>query len=901
MADEDHTATADTTPGPAEGAPDAEDLPKVPISGRYRIERRIATGGMGVVYAGRDLELGRPVALKLIRPRAESPRAQDRFVREARAMAKLRHPSVVTVYDLGKVGDQYFIVMELVEGGTLTEWLKAEPRTWRQIVPLFLQAAQALAAAHAAGIVHRDFKSENVLLDSDGRVRVTDFGVVRLLGVADEPRAEGAPAAVAGATGSVGVVGTPGYIAPEVLADEEVDARADQFTFCVALYAALYGRRPFKVDPESSPLYETLGELQPAPPGATPRWLHPIIVRGLSREPSDRWPTISALTAEIDRHLGSSDRIPSRSRRWQLVALSLAAALAGAVWLASRSGRKEAAAHQQRVDRQLTADPPRPAALVASVSRDGRLLAWSRGGSLTTRVMANGEEHSLALPKDVRLVGVSWFLDDVRLLAATTGPAGDTLQVISADGGAPVELARSARRPSLSPDGRTIAFLRDPKDQPEEVWLIDADGAHPRKLVGVGTMLEGFSLLVWSPDGRMLAVVDSATGVIPRLRIVGVDGRLGAVVAEDRDLADVAGGVASIWLLDGRLVFAHRQGRGTVLWAIHIDPTSLAPQGEPAQIAAFEDYELRIHSLDDQGDLLTSRMSLSDVGSLLDLSADGSAVGEPRRVTEDDWPTRLSSFSADSSFLFFQSFRDGHWQGFRGAIAGGANVAQSAAASDALEVCAAPGGEGLLWLEPVGVADSTSRRFLKTSADGVTRLVRTLGPWPRGTFVTLRCARRAGRGCVLRRAGNGQATFEHIDPDSGATVEIPAKSVAVFDPVIGWDLSPEGDEIVYPTAEYRIVAIAVADGSTRLDLPQTGDFIVQSVAYDASGQGFITTGMTGTDPMYHLTHVDRRGAARAIWANAADWLSNPIVSPDGRHVAFTRRAFSENLWLLSGL
>src|SRR5262249_26142698 len=161
----------------------------------------------------------------------EPGRTPERLIREARAMAKLRHPNVVTVFDIGAVRDRLFIVMELVDGGTLSDWLKAERRSWREILPLFLQAARGLSAAQGAGIVHRDFKPENVLVGTDGVVRVTDFGVVRLVGEVDPDLApEGSAERADTRTGTV--VGTAGYIAPEILRRDPVDARADQFSFC---------------------------------------------------------------------------------------------------------------------------------------------------------------------------------------------------------------------------------------------------------------------------------------------------------------------------------------------------------------------------------------------------------------------------------------------------------------------------------------------------------------------------------------------------------------------------------------------------------------------------------------------------------------------------------------------
>jgi len=297
----------ESEPAPALRPGGQPELLPATVIDRYQIEHRLGAGGMGVVYAARDIHLGRAVAIKVVGSRIEIGSGQGRLVREARAMARLRHPNLATVYDIGVSNDRLFVVMELVDGGTVADWLAAAPRTWRAIIAVFLQAARGLSAAHAAGFVHRDFKPENVLLGGDGVARVCDFGVARILG--DEGGgAEHDLANHGSATRTVGVVGTPGYIAPEILRHGPVDGRADQFSFCVAVYASLYGERPFGPRSGPSRITETLGPLRRAPSGSVPRWLHRILARGLAVEPAARWPTLDALAAAITRRLGRRRR-----------------------------------------------------------------------------------------------------------------------------------------------------------------------------------------------------------------------------------------------------------------------------------------------------------------------------------------------------------------------------------------------------------------------------------------------------------------------------------------------------------------------------------------------------------------------------------------------------------------
>ncbi|MHB8878701.1 MAG: protein kinase domain-containing protein, partial [Myxococcaceae bacterium] len=237
------------TPGPAT-AP--ATMPKGASIGRYIVIEVLGIGGMGVVYAAYDPQLDRKVALKLLRPDVEpaggAEESRLRLIREARAAARLSHPNVVAVHEVGTVDDQVYVAMEYVDGGTLTSWVAERLRPWREIVEVFVRAGRGLATAHAAGLVHRDFKLENVLIGKDGRVRVTDFGLARLEGESAPAVAVGVSPALfePGLTRSGMVMGTPAYMAPEQLRGGKADARSDQFSFCVALYMALYGQRPFE-------------------------------------------------------------------------------------------------------------------------------------------------------------------------------------------------------------------------------------------------------------------------------------------------------------------------------------------------------------------------------------------------------------------------------------------------------------------------------------------------------------------------------------------------------------------------------------------------------------------------------------------------------------------------------
>jgi len=281
--------------------------------GRYRLERELGAGAMGVVYAAFDPDLERRIALKLLRPQAPSAELKERLLREARAMARLTHPNVVTVYEVGTTGGRDFVAMELIHGETLAEWLGHAPRRPAAILEAFLAAGRGLAAAHAAGMVHRDFKPHNVLRGRDGRIVVTDFGLAREAADAP-PDAFGATLAAAGPIGAASVpsqlavltmtgalIGTPAYMAPEQWTGGAIGPATDQFAYCVALWEALAGERPYR----GATFDELRAQVTRGPAALeaprVPRRIRPILRRGLAPEAAARWPSMTALIARLER------------------------------------------------------------------------------------------------------------------------------------------------------------------------------------------------------------------------------------------------------------------------------------------------------------------------------------------------------------------------------------------------------------------------------------------------------------------------------------------------------------------------------------------------------------------------------------------------------------------------
>ena len=412
-------------------APDAPTVPlgptvdgDAPTYGRFVARGLLGRGGMGVVVRAHDPELDREVALKLLSPDAwgatEVSLGEQQVRAEAQALARLKHPNVVTVYETGRVGATAFIAMELIEGESLRRWL-ARAHPVADVVRMFVACGRGLAAAHAAGLVHRDFKPDNVLI-ADGRPRVTDFGLVTRGVAADGTAIDGGDRVrVDGA-----IVGTPPYMAPEQWRGDAVDARTDQFAFCVALWEALAGGHPFGGGDGDARRAAVLGGALVAPRRPMARRLEAALRRGLARERTARWPTMDALLAALERAIE-----PSRARWIAAAAIAALALGGGALWLARDRGHADACAADvgpawtaatrdavaAALARGAAANDPAPAAVVDAL--DAYAMRWEETASDACR---SGAARTPAMRETQAIC-----LDRARLALAglTTALAGD--------------------------------------------------------------------------------------------------------------------------------------------------------------------------------------------------------------------------------------------------------------------------------------------------------------------------------------------------------------------------------------------------------------------------------------------------------------------------------------------
>lgn len=265
--------------------------------GAYRIESVLGKGGMGVVYRALDTKLNRPVAVKFLFGNLADVAARRRFQREAQMASSLNHPHILTVYDAGDFEGRQYLVTEFIDGGTLRDWGHAQKRTWREIVTLLVGVADGLAAAHAAGILHRDIKPDNVLVGKNGYAKLADFGLAKLdrrVGPDDGTQS-------LGATGPGMIIGTFAYMSPEQATGKQGDARSDIFSFGILLYELLAGRRPFTGATDRELLQSIIQNTPPPLGGEVPVALRMIVEKALENAPTDRYQSTRDLVVDLRR------------------------------------------------------------------------------------------------------------------------------------------------------------------------------------------------------------------------------------------------------------------------------------------------------------------------------------------------------------------------------------------------------------------------------------------------------------------------------------------------------------------------------------------------------------------------------------------------------------------------
>jgi eukaryotic-like serine/threonine-protein kinase len=523
-----HAETAKVEPAQATTLPMAtggETLARGTAIGRYVVLDPIGAGAMGVVYAAYDRNLDRRIALKLVRDPGRGS-TRRRFLREAKALAQLSHPHVVAAFDIGEFRDQLFLAMELVPGQNLRDWLAGTSRGRREVVEVYRRAGEGLAAAHAAGVVHRDFKPENCLIDERGRVRVADFGLALMAGaVADEESDAGEEPASARLTSTGAVVGTPAYMAPEQRSGcMPVDARADQFSFAVSLYEALCGERPFEpegaagVRASASPFAGERAAARMGEPGVDaardlPARIRRVLSRALATDPDERYPSMDALLADLRRD-------PARRRRIALASAG-GAVVAAAALLVATSGNEGSPCQGGAEKLAGVWDPVRKQAVRSAFRASGSSQAddaWARVEPALDRWSADWtamrtdaceathvrREQSASL-LDLRMECLDGRLSDLSALVDLLSTGADASTVEHA-----AQAAESLAPAARCADGKALSGeLRPPPEESTRIAELRDRLARVKALTTTGKYEEALA------PGRQLAADAAAIGYRP--------------------------------------------------------------------------------------------------------------------------------------------------------------------------------------------------------------------------------------------------------------------------------------------------------------------------------------------------------------------------------------------------
>ncbi|MGD1082410.1 MAG: protein kinase [Candidatus Sulfotelmatobacter sp.] len=898
----------------------------------YRVLEKLGGGGMGVVYKAEDMELGRLVALKFLpEDLATDPQALERFRREARAASALNHPNICTIHEIGKQGGQPFIVMEFLDGVTLKHRIGGKPMEIGELLSLGIEIADALDAAHGAGIVHRDIKPANIFVTKRGHSKILDFGLAK---VTQPIHDSGNEAGVEQSTVTLDehltspgqAVGTIAYMSPEQVRAKELDARTDLFSFGAVLYEMATGAMPFRGE-STGIIVNAILERQPVSavrinPDVPPD-LERIISKCLEKERNLRYQHAADIRADVQRlkrdtawsrgstavaRAGSISARTGPLRWWPRVLISSAALILlvlGLWWLLSNRTQSQ----KELVQRQLTANSPDNPVLAAAISLDGKFLAYSDANGFHLRLISTGETKQLALPSGLAVGSIfsgapqtlgaplSWFPDGSKILITAVRPGEDpSLWAISILGGGPRKLRDGAAAAAVSPDGSQIAFLSDyDSGSAQGIWVSTADGGDQRRIL-TAQHGEYFYQVTWSPNGRRLAYSKGLAGTgiyVSAIESVSLKGGPPTRILSSPKLQGFC------WLPDGRIVYSLRQsvmtGDDSNLWEVRTINQTGEPAGEPRQLTNWPGFSFSGFTVTADGKQMEFlRLTAKAHAYVGELDAKGTRLNNTRRLTFDEhfeWPER---WTPDSRAVVFWSNRNGSWDIFKQTLDSDATAELLPLGSESKYYSSfSPDGQWILYMalpEARLPGGSVPVRIMRVPVSGgPPQLVLTA----LGT-TDIHCTRAPANLCVFNELQQDHFLFTSIDPIKGrgrelASMDIPPSIT------IPWDLSPDGSQVVM-TREGRIRLLSLKSGTTT-DLPVRGWNSFGEVDWSADGNALFVSSQTPQDTT--LLRIDLEGDAHALWHQRLNFLGTKgIPSPDGRHLAVAGYTTDSNAWMI---
>jgi Tol biopolymer transport system component len=634
--------------------------------GHYQIVRELGRGGMGVVYLAQDTKLGRPVALKLLPTHLTSdPDRLRRFEREARSASALNHPNILTIHEIGQLDGRHFIETEFIDGMTLRERIESKELKLSDTLNVAEQIASALAAAHEAGIVHRDVKPENVMLRRDGYVKVLDFGLAKLT-EQREVQVTATSAVTAGTNTNTGIMGTVGYMSPEQARGESVDQRTDVFSLGVVIYELVTGCLPFEARTNKDGIVSMMKEEPPQLAHYLPKvpaQLQVLVNKALRQNREERYQAIAELLADLKSV--SSERTAKSgftARRLSLLAAALALMVGGPIWFyASRYSAKSSLPPMKYVS--ITSFPGwegNPA-----FSPDANQIAFDWGGEKNDNtdiyVMPIGSEKPLKLTTDPAAdYGPTWSPDGRQIAFVRASESEFSMYTVPALGGTERKLLSlgpnanwSDNGPTLdwSSDGRYIACVeKRSRQEPSNIFLFSPETGAKRAVTSPAAPDLGDGDPVFSPDSQTVAFIRRASSHSRDIYIVSVTG------GEPKRLTfDNVPLWRSAWTGDGReIIFSStRAGGDFSLWRISASggtPERLAVGSHWVPIVAISRKGNRLAYVQWSGDFNIYRIEVSD-------STGSSHL--PVKLTPSTRLDYSPQYSADGKRIVFQSDRSG--------------------------------------------------------------------------------------------------------------------------------------------------------------------------------------------------------------------------------------------------
>ena len=863
--------------------------------GPYEILSPLGAGGMGEVYRALDSRLERTVAIKILPDAlARDPEHMARFEREARMLAALEHPHIAGIHGIEEGAGGRFLVLELVEGATLSERLIAGPLPVPEALRIASQVADALEAAHAKGIVHRDLKPGNIMVTPSGRAKVLDFGLAKIAASEALAGASRSPTVVATQQGTL--LGTPAYMSPEQARGRVADKRSDVWSFGCVLYEMLAGRRAFAGETSSDSLAAVLGKdpewhrLPRTTPDAIQRLLKRCLEKEVDRRPRD----IGDTRIEIENALAA--RSGGQRPRLGLLAFGAALAIAAVGFVVWRE-RHRAPARGALTLAQVTIGEGIEE--FPAVSPDGGTLAFSAEigpvRKIILRDLVAGEERRLTDGAFDDILP-SWSPDGKRIFFVRANQPGKKLEPGDVfgqyDGGdiwfaevlsrRAVRIVEKASNPAISPDGTRLAVDASWVG-PRRIWLVDAQGHNPQQLTSDVSEAVAHVRPRWSPDGARVCFQN-----IERTKF---DARMVDVASKKMTWItnDLFRDVQPIWSPSGRFVyFSSDRGGGINLWRVRVGRDS-TPAGQPEQLTtgAGQDVELAFAGRGGRGAFTTLKQN-SNLWQLPVSPETGHAAGAPQEVVATTREDSRGSWSPDSRSIAFNSDRSGDMNIWVHAVGDGSDRAVTKGPGGDFQPQWSPDGRRLVFFSSrSGSADIWTVEI----GGGALRALTTgksidINPFfsPDGTRIAYQ-SDESGRFEVWVMRADGSERRQ-------------LTQVGVIGHFLRW--TKDGSAIVFRCAcegSPRVMRVRVSGGEptplpevkggSHMSFSPDGTRVVDVVAHKALWVSPLAGG--GPEQVFEFDDPDAR-------------IDYPVWSPDGDFVLFDRfRPQGGDIWSIEGL